>query len=261
MHTYGHKWACQLVYNLCIIEGLGLTDGEGTERLWSCFIKLISIEQSSSIGHWVFHNRSLTPLNFTTAMSSMADWQASWGCWHSNGIWLRSMAEVLLEERCPQARQSCSEDPRYLCSLYFRPLISMVWTMHRPVVHLHTWDIIAIGQSNSCPNVTFTDVPVRLKKELDTVLVLQAELDASDWALQTTYKAIFRDHQTSLALDALDSMERTHVQLIAWKGASPLLIPEHWRAVSQTPQSQFRLHKNPANGMQSQNQHTQKGNW
>ena len=60
----------------------------------------------------------------------------------------------------------------------------------------------------------FTFGPVRLKKELDTVLVLQAELDASDRALQTTYTAIFRDHQTSLALNALNSMERTYNQLL-----------------------------------------------
>ncbi|KAG6369896.1 hypothetical protein JVT61DRAFT_13361 [Boletus reticuloceps] len=52
--------------------------------------------------------------------------------------------------------------------------------------------------------------PARLKKELDTVLVLQAELDASDRAIQTTRAAITRDEQTVLALEALDSMERTH---------------------------------------------------
>ena len=31
MHAYGHKWACQLMYNPRIIPGLGLSDGEGTE--------------------------------------------------------------------------------------------------------------------------------------------------------------------------------------------------------------------------------------
>ena len=35
MHTYGHEWACQLIYNLRLTPGLGLSDGEGTERLWS----------------------------------------------------------------------------------------------------------------------------------------------------------------------------------------------------------------------------------
>jgi len=49
MHTYGHEWACQLVYNPCLVPSLGLSDGEGTERLWSCLIKLIGIERSSLV--------------------------------------------------------------------------------------------------------------------------------------------------------------------------------------------------------------------
>jgi len=53
MHAYGHEWACQLVYNPRITQGLGLSDGEGTERLWSRFIKLIGIERSSSVRHAV----------------------------------------------------------------------------------------------------------------------------------------------------------------------------------------------------------------
>lgn len=53
MHAYGHEWACQLVYNPWIIQGLGLSDDEGTERPWSHFIKLIEIEHSSSVCHAV----------------------------------------------------------------------------------------------------------------------------------------------------------------------------------------------------------------
>lgn len=49
MHAYGHEWACQLVYNPRLTEGLGLSDGEGTERLWSRLIRLIGIERSSSV--------------------------------------------------------------------------------------------------------------------------------------------------------------------------------------------------------------------
>ena len=49
MHTYGHEWACQLVYNPCLAAGLGLSDGEGTECLWSHLIKLIGIEHSSLV--------------------------------------------------------------------------------------------------------------------------------------------------------------------------------------------------------------------
>ncbi|KAK0498094.1 hypothetical protein EDD18DRAFT_1308484 [Armillaria luteobubalina] len=47
MHAYGHQWSCQLIYNPRLKPGLGLTDGEGVERLWSCLRNLIGITQSS----------------------------------------------------------------------------------------------------------------------------------------------------------------------------------------------------------------------
>jgi hypothetical protein len=46
MHAYGHQWSCQLVYNPRLRAGLGLTDGEGVERIWSRIRKLIPIERS-----------------------------------------------------------------------------------------------------------------------------------------------------------------------------------------------------------------------
>lgn len=49
MHAYGHQWSCQLVYNPRLREGFGLSDGEGTERLWSKLRKLISITRQSSV--------------------------------------------------------------------------------------------------------------------------------------------------------------------------------------------------------------------
>jgi hypothetical protein len=49
MHAYAHEWACQLVFNPRLREGLGLTDGEGVERLWSRMRKLIGIQRSSGV--------------------------------------------------------------------------------------------------------------------------------------------------------------------------------------------------------------------
>ena len=49
MHAYGHQWACQLVYNPRLQEGMGLTDGEGTERLWSRMRRLIAVERNSAV--------------------------------------------------------------------------------------------------------------------------------------------------------------------------------------------------------------------
>ncbi|KAH7916931.1 hypothetical protein BV22DRAFT_970048, partial [Leucogyrophana mollusca] len=49
MHAYGHEWSCQLVYNPRMAPGLGLSDGEGVERLWSRYTRLITVESSSSV--------------------------------------------------------------------------------------------------------------------------------------------------------------------------------------------------------------------
>ena len=49
MHTYGHEWACQLMYNPRMVVRLGLSDSKGTEHLWSRLIKLIGIERSSLV--------------------------------------------------------------------------------------------------------------------------------------------------------------------------------------------------------------------
>ncbi|KZP27497.1 hypothetical protein FIBSPDRAFT_730602 [Athelia psychrophila] len=46
MHAYAHQWACQIAYNPRMRCGLGLTDGEGVERLWSRLCRLIRITRS-----------------------------------------------------------------------------------------------------------------------------------------------------------------------------------------------------------------------
>jgi hypothetical protein len=58
------------------------------------------------------------------------------------------------------------------------------------------------------------DAPARLKKELDTVLALQADLDASDKALQTTRTMLEKDMASDDTLEALESLERGHDRLM-----------------------------------------------
>ncbi|KAK1228054.1 hypothetical protein PQX77_008917 [Marasmius sp. AFHP31] len=48
MHAYGHQWVCQLHYNPRMRVGLGITDGEGTERLWSRLRKVIGLQRRAS---------------------------------------------------------------------------------------------------------------------------------------------------------------------------------------------------------------------
>ncbi|KAJ7170428.1 hypothetical protein C8R43DRAFT_876050, partial [Mycena crocata] len=48
MHSYGHQWRCQIIYNPRLRPGIGLTDGEGVERIWSRLRFLISTTRSQS---------------------------------------------------------------------------------------------------------------------------------------------------------------------------------------------------------------------
>ncbi|KAJ8094913.1 hypothetical protein PM082_010129 [Marasmius tenuissimus] len=48
MHAYGHQWACQLHYNPRMRVGLGITNREGTERLWSRLHRMIGLERRAS---------------------------------------------------------------------------------------------------------------------------------------------------------------------------------------------------------------------
>ncbi|KAG2337311.1 hypothetical protein BDR05DRAFT_978544 [Suillus weaverae] len=125
MHAYGHEWACQLMYNPWICVGLGLSDGEGTEHLWSCLVRLIGVERTSS-------------------------------------------------------RQ---------CHL---------WLIDQQAVAIASEMQIDL------------DTPAHLKKELDTVLALQADLDASDKALQTMRAMLEKDMVSDDTLEALKSLERGH---------------------------------------------------
>jgi len=43
MHSFVHGWFCQLHFAPRFKKALGLTDGEGVERLWSRLCKLIPI--------------------------------------------------------------------------------------------------------------------------------------------------------------------------------------------------------------------------
>ncbi|KAG1735673.1 uncharacterized protein EDB91DRAFT_1348200 [Suillus paluster] len=56
--------------------------------------------------------------------------------------------------------------------------------------------------------------PTRLKKELDTVLTLQADLDVSDRALQATKTMLEKEAASDDTLDVLESLQRGHDRLM-----------------------------------------------
>ena len=65
MHSYAHNWACQMMYAVRFLIGMGLTNGESTEQLWALLRFLISITRTSSVG--VSH---LDPSSFSFLLNS-----------------------------------------------------------------------------------------------------------------------------------------------------------------------------------------------
>ncbi|KIO09804.1 hypothetical protein M404DRAFT_130054 [Pisolithus tinctorius Marx 270] len=177
MHAYGHEWACQLTYNPRIINGLGLSDGEGTERLWSRFIKLIGIERASSRERriWLI-DRHATAIGLEMR-SDLGDW-------------IRRRLKKGIAEQGSEAQNVISD-----CGIGI-PELRKQWSDQR-----------------SAQLSIRAHAPARLKKELDTVLVLQADVEASDRALQAA-RTIIVQGATQDTLDALESLERSHDRLL-----------------------------------------------
>ncbi|KAG1853791.1 hypothetical protein C8R48DRAFT_776949 [Suillus tomentosus] len=174
MHAYGHEWACQLEHNPRMCVGLGLSDGEGTERLWSRFVRLIGVERSSLRQRrlWLIDRQA-------TAIGS--EMKADLGEWikhrHKRGVKDQGCMALDVINRC----ETSVEDLR------------AQWTDQR--------------QSQLSIRAY---APARLRKELDTVLSLQADLDASDRALQTTKTMLEKETASDDTLDVLESLQRGH---------------------------------------------------
>ncbi|KAK0474719.1 hypothetical protein EDD18DRAFT_1313370 [Armillaria luteobubalina] len=78
MHAYGHQWSCQLVYNPKLQLGLGLTDGEGVECLWSWLQKLIGITRSSALKEGIEKKGAKARADVESCRKSIAFLQKQW---------------------------------------------------------------------------------------------------------------------------------------------------------------------------------------
>ncbi|KIK80791.1 hypothetical protein PAXRUDRAFT_36082 [Paxillus rubicundulus Ve08.2h10] len=179
MHAYGHEWACQLVFNPHLAVGLGLLDGEGTERLWSCLIKLIGMKHSSSRQRHIW----LIDRQVTAVSSEM----------HRDlGDWIKHQLQCGV---CEQGRLAQNQIEN--CGVGVREL-GQQWASQKE------------SQLSICAYA-----PARLKKELDTILALQVDIDTMDRAIQAARTAMTCDSMPDNTMAALDSLDCTHEHLIS----------------------------------------------
>ncbi|KAI5991333.1 hypothetical protein EDC04DRAFT_2872922 [Pisolithus marmoratus] len=178
MHVYGHKWACQLIYNPHLITGLGLSDGEGTECLWSCFIKLIGIEHVSS--HqcciWLLDQHAAT---------------IGYGMWTDLRDWVRCHLKKGVHKQGFTAQEVLDNAGVSITELQ------------------EQW-----ANQQAAQLSIRAYAPMKLKKELDTVLSLQVDLDTTTKVIQVAWATIEWGNVSPRILDALASMEWSHMRLI-----------------------------------------------
>ncbi|KAL0573317.1 hypothetical protein V5O48_008639 [Marasmius crinis-equi] len=178
MHAYGHQWTCQLHYNPRLGKGFGLTDGEGTERLWSALRKLIGLERRSS---------------------------------RARRIWL-------LDRQCDAIAQNHREDlgafiERKLIKFVHKKEAESVRQLRETKTTVK--DLQALWQDQREAQASPRAVaPARLKKELAKVLKLQTEIDALEVTIASTKAAVEKlKFPPSDATMLLADLQQTHTKL------------------------------------------------
>ncbi|KAJ2917427.1 hypothetical protein MD484_g3033, partial [Candolleomyces efflorescens] len=143
MHAYGHQWSCQLVYNPRLRENLGMTDGEGTERFWSRTRKIISVTRTSGRTRRLWLIDRLTARIGSEMRDGLGDWMK------------RRLKNVEAQEAEAKKKLKQSGVPE--------SELRQLWQEQRAA---------QISLRNHAP--------ARLKKDLEKVLAIQADLDRID---------------------------------------------------------------------------------
>ncbi|KAI1784327.1 hypothetical protein LXA43DRAFT_901841 [Ganoderma leucocontextum] len=179
MHAYGHQWACQLVYNPRLREGLGLTEGEGTERIWSKMRKLIGVTRTSGRSRRIWMLDRHTDVINATARENLGGWIRGR---LKNGVQARDLAadQDLARTEIPVPVRELREQ----------------WAEQRKA-------------QLSVRNRTYL-----LKRELDAVLTLQTELNQIDDFIQQVQKALAKDTTNPEAHNFLSQLRQGHQDTI-----------------------------------------------
>ncbi|KAJ8095471.1 hypothetical protein PM082_023241 [Marasmius tenuissimus] len=178
MHAYGHQWACQLHYNLRMRIGLGITDGEGTERLWSRLRRMIGLEKRASRAKrcWMLDRQC-----DSVAMDLR----------EGLGAWIRKRLHKNIQKKEAEA---------------VRMLRKLDTTLD---VLRHYWD-----EQKDAQGSVRALAPARLKKELTKVLQLQAQIDTLEEEIAEMRATIKKmAFAPSDATFSLRNMEKLHKEL------------------------------------------------
>ncbi|KAG6899356.1 hypothetical protein C0993_010997 [Termitomyces sp. T159_Od127] len=187
MHAFVHQWACQIVNNPRIRMGLGLTDGEGVERLWSKLRKLIA------------RSRRLYIVDRQVG-SIGADLRDDLGAWIR-----RRLAKGVDGQgrKAQQIMESCRVEVVVLRSEWKLQQASELSIRAREFFSVLSPLLLL---------ELLPEAPVLLKKELDHVLALQGDLESSGKTLQATRSALSKTLPTADSLRYLSRLQELQEQ-------------------------------------------------
>ncbi|KAJ7575225.1 hypothetical protein C8J56DRAFT_1063775 [Mycena floridula] len=173
MHAYGHQWSCQLVYNPRLHLGLGLSDGEGVERLWSKLRKLIGVQRRSGRSRRIWLIDRQADAVARELRDGLGDWIVNR---FSKGVG-------------PQSDKAREQVRQAKVSLH---ILRQQWEDQKKTqlsLRAHS--------------------PAKLKKEVSKVLALHAQIEGLDASIRMARKAITEAHVTRTSLKLLIDLKET----------------------------------------------------
>ncbi|KAJ7588018.1 hypothetical protein C8J56DRAFT_889864 [Mycena floridula] len=173
MHAYGHQWSCQLVYNPRLHLGLGLSDGEGVERLWSKLRKLIGVQRRSGRSRRIWLIDRQADAVARELRDGLGDWIVNR---FSKGVG-------------PQSDKAREQVRQAKVSLH---ILRQQWEDQKKTqlsLRAHS--------------------PAKLKKEVSKVLALHAQIEGLDASIRMARKAITEAHVTRMSLKLLIDLKET----------------------------------------------------
>ncbi|KAH6910895.1 hypothetical protein BKA70DRAFT_1459724 [Coprinopsis sp. MPI-PUGE-AT-0042] len=170
MHAYAHQWACQVVYAPRMRKGMGLTDGEGIERLWARIRRLIPITRNASARRrlWLL-DRAMTAIGKDS---------------------MQGMAAALSRKLKNVKKRLDSVSKRSTKAKLTDDFVRDQW------------------HHQQSAQMSLQSRELRLL-ELDSVLSLQAEIDSTQKTLESTRKALdTTDNAGCTAKSILDQLDK-----------------------------------------------------
>ncbi|KAJ7871711.1 hypothetical protein B0H14DRAFT_2502920 [Mycena olivaceomarginata] len=177
MHSFRHQWVCQLVYSPRFRRGMGLTDGEGVERLWSRIRKLIPITRHQ---------------------------------WNSRRIWmLDQYAAFVNEDGCNRLGDWILRQKDKNLPAKYKAATKVLRQCRVPINELRSqWEAQKAAQTSFRKYA-----PARMRRELDKVLALQTQIEAVEQSIHDAKKSLTGQTAVADSLVLLGGLEKTHAVL------------------------------------------------